>query len=149
MRTIKFRGRRLDNGEWVYGSLIKNVTDKGVNLAFIVPYLPCASQAYNMWTAEMFRVNPSTVGQFTGLTDSNDKEIYEGDIVDIEIYGKEYCAKIYWNNGISAFCIKFSFENSLCYKPLHEWVMENKINVIGNIHDTPQQLNTETNETLI
>lgn len=76
MRQIKFRGQRLDNGEWVYGSLIKNIIDEDLTATFIVPSLPCVYEGRDMFTAKMFRTCNSTVSQFTGLYDKNDKEIY-------------------------------------------------------------------------
>ena len=133
-RTIKFRGKRIDNGEWVYGSL--DLTDNSAAISWdrtdndgdTVP-----------WFAN---VDPDTVGQFTGLLDKNGKEIYEGDIVryydDIEdelvsshvIYHKEYCS----------FC---AAPTKLCgdYVGITSyWQFE----VIGNIHDNPELLKTES-----
>ena len=139
MRTIKFRGKRIDNGEWISGSL--DLT---------------ASQVSILWdridnegdTAPWFAdVDPDTVGQFTGLLDKNGTEIYEGDILRLGNSDSGVC-EVGWSELVSAYCIRFHFEAALGLKPLGSWQeCERNIVVIGNIHDNNELLKGgESNE---
>ncbi len=146
MRDIKFRGKRVDNGEWVYGYFY-NDNMIGCNIFQTKPHLAA------------ILVDPSTVGQYTGRFDKNNKEVYEGDIVAFEVWhgGVEHIIaeaeaekqgkKINW---IRPHVILFNKYGSFCMKPV-EFIDDetwygyqipdaDRIEIIGNIWDNPELL---------
>ena len=125
MKEIIFRGKRMDNGEWVYGSYlflhISSVDWTGAkrgkpeDVHYIVN-----DQDIN------YAVYPSTIGQYTGLEDKNGKRIFEGDILSFRT-GRTHVVR--FEDGA------FILEGSSI--PMR---FANKFEVIGNITDNPELL---------
>ena len=138
MREILFRGKRLDNGEWVEGWYQPETTIKhwdGIQETVGVTIAYKAEDGF----LEDTLVDPSTVGQYTGLTDKNGKRIFEGDIVKtsdithegvIQIPGESF--EIAMRKGC---WLMVSGEDWDFLETNHEC-----IKVIGNIHDNPELL---------
>lgn len=126
MREIKFRGKRLDNGEWIEGDLLR------MNGHWFIFPDPAPEGI------DKYAVDPATVGEFTGLKDKNGKEIYEGDVM--EIPETDFNAEIIG---------RVLFEEDAYYIiPLrggHLWglhwsLRKHDAKIIGNIHDNPKFL---------
>ncbi|MCR5658907.1 MAG: YopX family protein [Bacteroidales bacterium] len=133
MRPIKFRGKNINNGEWMYGDL---------HILCDAPHIHTEASKYPFAGKRAFVV-PDTVGQFTGLYDKNGKEIYEGDIlgwksVVCEEDGVEvFFGKVTFTEGV--FCIDEDWESSV-ERVLCESEEYCIARVIGNIHDNPDLL---------
>lgn len=136
MREILFRGKREDNGQWIIGFLSKT---RGLDnkLYICIDYeekgLMCSSI-----------VVPSTIGQYTGLTDKNGKKIFEGDIVKSCEYDDIYTIKYFDVDNYPAFdCVP---EVPLCEcNGLAFLVNTEGCEIIGNIYDNPELLNHREN----
>ena len=132
MRTIKFRGKDIDTGEWLYGDLVRS---KDGSMAAI---LVSDRDSYDECTVEY-----DTVGQFTGLYDKNGKEIYEGDIIISDEYknAQHYVRYMESEAMFVAMIIGSSLDE---YCGIRQWWIDKfSKKVIGNIHDNPELLKGE------
>lgn len=147
MREIKFRGKHLDNGEWVNGFVLFS-QDKSE--AVIAKLTATESVCEN--------VTPDTVGQFTGLHDKNGKEIYEGDIVlnkEIGGYGMEYVGVVRYYEEDCRFGIDTTATHKVSKRILFSVgarsindgyctiTYTNEYKILGNIYDNRELLKTE------
>ncbi|MFD1136759.1 YopX family protein [Paenibacillus urinalis] len=143
MREYRFRGKRVDNGEWEYGEdykRVKNLFAEGY-LIFINNQL----------------VDPETVGQYTGYKDNLEVEIWEGDILEFEDVGEEGYeyregfdftnrAAVSFENGRYELSNFLSTNSAVCeemrtddHEQLTRTIKFSRIK--GNIHDHPHLLN--------
>ena len=133
MREIKFCGKRVDNGEWIYGDLvhtsylvyIKDMQDKYTNTRGIDG---------NKVDVRCVEVIPETVGEYTGQKDKNDAEIYEGYIVKyFEESVGEIIYKVEWTEFLGCFSGADNDGNIPLLGGFNRYC-----EVIGNIHDNPE-----------
>ena len=121
MREILFRGKTGFDGDWIYGGITWN---------------PSRKKVFIHSDFEECKVTPKTVGQYTGLIDKNGTKIFEGDILSAHLDDgypeNETMLEVVWhNNGWYGKNGKFfdDFDNGF----------EKYFEVIGNIHDNPEQ----------
>lgn len=128
MREITFRGKRVDNEEWVYGFLTRMwgkyhiIDENNENVAY--------------------EIIPGTVGQYTGVKDKNGEKVFEGDIVRYETIARNGYDGIYKvvfedRNGCGYFGIAYSNIETcfFCYS-----TPASQMEVIGNIYDNKEIL---------
>lgn len=128
MREILFRGKRADNGEWVYGFYFKRVINFIQEVTDLVP-------------TPTYIVDFETIGQYTGLTDKNGKKIFEGDILLTDL-SNPYSVVVFKNG-----CFMQKLEDSgevfydIFYPTENEDTSVYPHNIVcGNIYDNPELL---------
>ena len=129
MREFLLRGKRTDNGEWVYGYYTKAryfLNKKEMHIIFepdVEAFPHCEFTGYE-------EVLPETVGQYTGLTDKNGVKIFEGDIVD-------YISSDVIGNPKTGTII---VEDMTDYDTMIYLNHSDELQIIGNIFDNPELL---------
>lgn len=125
MREILFRGKRTDNGEWVFGDLV---------------HFPDRTKIDTHKNGQPWRgydVDPDTVGQFTGLTDKNGKRIFEGDIVSVKIGGLKRKGVVFYEDIATRFGLAIGTEKNFSFLG-RQMAKTYEAEVIGNIHDNTE-----------
>ena len=129
MRKIRFRGKRTDDGKWVYG--------------YYVYHEHCSR--HDIWAdedGEWYEVAPETVGQFTGLQDKNSKDIYKGDILHSKSWGDSRTKKphhvVEWGR---VGWIASGYNGEIQVNP--DLDVRSDFEIIGNIHENKELLNQD------
>ena len=140
-----FRGKRLDNGEWVEGHYVHEDNKHGI----------CYNPYDGIKAVRWVEIDPATLGQCTGLKDKNGRLIFEGDVLGavnnklkfiVEIGKCELDFGIYGFSHSMAFhgCYLRSLNNSKRYEKSRgmysELVDTDRYEIIGNVHDSPELL---------
>lgn len=122
IENIKFKAKRLDNGEWIIGS-------------FVVMKIPALSKTtigiVASGGATLHEVDPSTICQFTGLADCKGNELYEHDVI------KNYPfipSEIVWSEELSGYYLTHA-NGKIYEKPLCYYLSLGKFIVVGNKFD--------------
>ncbi len=143
MRERLFRGKRVDNGEWIVGGFLQDDDGK----TYIVGY-EHRGGIDGMIDAELIlcEVIPETVGQYIELPDKNGEKIFEGDIVRVLLSWDEDdvmdVGRVFYSEEICGFYRTSKVFGGGC--PSMTYTDEYEI--IGNIYDNPELIGGETNE---
>jgi uncharacterized phage protein (TIGR01671 family) len=122
LRDIFFKGKRIDNGEWLIGNYVFAAGKYYIHLGAT--------------TGNHYEVDPESIGQWTGLIDKNNVWIFEGDIVKITSQMDEEL--------VGSICFEYSswqIDGGDDLYSIYEQIdIGHIIEVIGSIHDTPEEL---------
>lgn len=117
MREILFRGKRLDNGEWVEGFYVHIPSGRYEQDEHLIQTIKDTGKI-----GILMRIDPSTICQFIGICDKDGKKIFEGDILH---YWSEYCEEY-----LGRCVVKYGKFNCGCCDGVYGWYLEG-----GDIRD--------------
>lgn len=136
MRERISRGKRFDNGEWVYWDRYGRLTDiNGEPTKVEINTSAGCLRPYTFFS-ELPIINDETVGEYTGLTDKNGKRIFEGDIVSSNKRKTWIGMGEVWFGNSAFWCGEREWAKLLRVVCLEDEQAE----IIGNIHDNPELL---------
>lgn len=154
MREIEFRGKSLVTNNWVYGNyIIDKWGDSNNEIIYGILQDRTAPDYLKNWIP--VRINPNTVGQYTGLKDKNDKKVFEGDVIRMHYFFNNYdpiSLGVFEDEAeiigvvkcelLDGFYVETVDDHSICYL---QWVEEptEELEVLGNIYDNPELLEVE------
>lgn len=126
IRNIKFKAKRLDNGEWIIGS-------------FVVMKIPALSKTtigiVAAGGATLHEVDPSTVCQFTGLKDCEGNEVWNHDLLRSPCREEGSIYEVSWGKEDGGFIVKESVSGGRLLSYLCPVLTQFKFKVIGNKFD--------------
>lgn len=129
MREILFRGKRVDNGEWLFGDL------RHIFHGEYRTHIVDNSNGLNNSVCGL-EVVPATVGQFTGLTDRNGVKIFEGDVIEYTDGCNDWLGAVKYDSDDAQFVVRFIGGDVESFDNLYSGDCE----VLGNIYDNPELL---------
>ena len=130
MREILFRGKRIDNGEWVFGDLIREPWGYCIQVV---------TGSGNEYIRKKYAITEETVGQYTGLNDKHGKRVFEGDIISFFNWGGNVLKRaVVWDPQLGRFSVFIDGALSVGVNPI-----SGPHKVIGNIHDNPELMKDE------
>ena len=142
MREILFRGKRTINGDWVYGDFVHGNERKSLRDSIFV--YDSETQSFND-----YEINPSTLGQYTGLTDKNGKRVFEWDILHIAKIADglggyyqpplDYPVNVVVKWDLCAWMWETLCEDKRYISFPNAW-SHYECEIIGNVHDNPELL---------
>jgi len=156
-REVLYRGKRLDNGEWVEGDRVEQNNPEYHDYIITEFAADVDNRHIDILTCDIYEVAPATVGQYTGLKDRNGKRIFEGDVVRFQFDNdddpwphkrtEKHIGRVFWQDFRSSFAIAMGRNGSKnINNDLWKYVQNgNRVEVIGNIHDNPELLKEEPN----
>ena len=147
-----FRGKRIDNGEWVHGYLFDDGFENGrvfIGGIVIEKYNGTACDDWNVTGINFYEIDPNTICQCTGLKDKNGKLIWENDIVK-DLFS-DVCAQIKYGSYQNCFDSTKAEHVGfyVCWpdkytkryrKDLGYWINMVDAEVVGNVFDNPELL---------